>query len=198
MLKSRALLIPVLLLFLVAVSALLAVRPGQAAKNDLVERGRYLVTVAGCNDCHSPKNLTAMGPVPDETRLLSGHPQDQPLPAVDASMVGPGKWMLFNDDLTCAVGPWGASFAANLTPDKETGIGAWPEEMFVATLRNGKHLGSGRPLLPPMPWPNLAQATDEDLKAMFAYLRSIPPVKNQVPAPIPPDQLAQLAKLGKK
>jgi len=155
-----------------------------------VERGRYLVTVAGCHDCHSPKVMTDHGPMPDPARLLSGHPHDLALPKIDPSQIEPGKWFLFNEHLTAAVGPWGVSFSANLTSDKETGIGAWPEALFVQTLKTGKHLGSGRPLLPPMPWPNLAQASDEDLKAIFAYLQTVPAVRNQVPEPIPPPQLA--------
>jgi len=155
-----------------------------------VERGRYLVTVAGCHDCHSPKLMTDKGPVPDPARLLSGHPQDLPLPTIDPSQLGPGKWVLFNEQLTAAVGPWGVSFSANLTSDKETGVGAWPEALFVQTLRTGKHLGSGRPLLPPMPWPNLAEASDADLKAIFAYLQTVPAIRNQVPEPIAPPELA--------
>jgi hypothetical protein len=97
--------------------------------------------------------------------------------------------MLFNDHLTAAVGPWGVSFAMNLTPDDETGTGRWTEEHFVQAMRTGKHLGAGRPILPPMPWPNLQHATDDDLKSIFTYLKSIKPIKNAVPQPIPPDQL---------
>ena len=91
-----------------------------------------------------------------------------------------------NGDMTAWVGPWGISFAANLTPDKATGLGGWTEEMFIKTIRTGKHLGTGRQILPPMPWPNYAQMSDDELKSMFAYLRSLPPVKNLVPQPIPP------------
>ena len=167
-----------------------APQPEKKAELTPVERGRYLITVAGCHDCHSPKTMTEKGPVPDPARLLSGHPQDLAVPKIEPSQVGPGKWFLFNEHLTAAVGPWGVSFAANLTSDKETGVGAWPEALFIQTLRTGKHLGSGRPLLPPMPWPNLAEASDEDLKAIFAYLQTVPPVRNQVPEPIPPTQIA--------
>lgn len=90
--------------------------------------------------------------------------------------------------LTAWAGPWGVSFAANLTPDNETGIGEWTEEAFVQSLRTGKHQGqpNGRDILPPMPWPGIKLMTDEDLKALWAYLRSIPPMKNQVPFPVPP------------
>jgi hypothetical protein len=89
------------------------------------------------------------------------------------------------------VGPWGVSFASNLTPDNETGIGTLSEAMFIKTLREGKLMGVGRPLLPPMPWPAFAQKTDEDLKAIYAYLMSLKPIKNKVPDPVPPPKLAE-------
>jgi mono/diheme cytochrome c family protein len=81
------------------------------------------------------------------------------------------------------------SHTANLTPDPETGLGKWTEEDFVATMRSGRHQGRGRPLLPPMPYFNLAALSDADIHAVFAYLRSIPPIKNRVPEPIPPKQV---------
>jgi len=158
----------------------------------LVQRGNYLVTAGGCSDCHSPKNLTPAGPVADSTKLLSGHPANMPLPPVDANMLKPGNWMGMSPDVTSFVGPWGISYAANLTPDSATGIGAWTEEVFIKTLRTGKHLGmdNGRPILPPMPWYYVNQYTDEDLGAVYAYLQSLPAVSNRVPAPMPPDQAA--------
>jgi hypothetical protein len=107
-------------------------------------------------------------------------------------MVQPGKWYLATGDLTAWVGPWGISYTANLTPDEPTGIGMWTEEVFIKALRTGKHMGIGRPILPPMPWPDFAKATDEDLKAIFAYLKSLPPIRNQVPDPVPPNQLSSL------
>jgi hypothetical protein len=70
-----------------------------------------------------------------------------------------------------------------------SGSGAWTEEAFIAAMRNGKHLGAGRDILMPMPWFNLATATDEDLSAMFAYLKSIEPIENMVPPPVPPEEL---------
>ncbi len=160
--------------------------PAVQTQEQIVERGRYLVTMAGCSDCHTPKVFTDKGMELDQAKLLSGHPADAELPEIDPALVEPGKWVLMTQDLTAAVGPWGVSFAINLTPDEETGIGAWSELAFIKALRTGKHMGSGRPILPPMPWFNLAMTTDEDLAAMFAYLQSVPPVKNQVPAPIPP------------
>lgn len=154
----------------------------------MVKRGEYLVTISGCNDCHSPKIMGPMGPEPDSKRLLSGHPAAEPLPAItDKKMVAPGQWALFSPGLTAAVGPWGTSFAANLTPD-DTGIGNWTEAQFFKAIREGKSKGldGTRPILPPMPWFNVAKMSDEDLKSVFAYLKSIPPVKNAVPNPMPP------------
>lgn len=159
-------------------------------QDEMIKRGAYLVNFGGCNDCHSPKVFTDMGPVPDTTKLLSGHQERTPLPKVDTSVVGPGKWYLSSGDLTAWVGPWGVSFAANLTPDVPTGIGAWTEELFVKAMRNGLHLGAGRPILPPMPFMGLAGLKDEDLKSIFAYLKSIKPVSNKVPDPVPPNEVA--------
>ena len=159
-----------------------------AALQAQVKRGEYLVTVGGCNDCHSPKIMTAMGPEPDPSRLLSGHPEAEPLPAItDKKMAAPGQWVLFSPGQTATLGPWGTSFAANLTPD-DTGIGAWSLEQFKKSIREGKSKGleGTRPLLPPMPWFNFAKMTEEDLEAVFAYLQSLPAVKNNVPKPLPP------------
>jgi len=162
------------------------------SQDELIKKGEYLVIVAGCNDCHSPKQYTAEGPVPDANLLLSGHPQNSKLPYLDPESIGPGKWILMNEHLTAFVGSWGMSFAANLTPDEQTGLGMWNEEHFKNAMRTGKHMGMGRTILPPMPWFNLMHAKDEDLKAIFAYLKSVKPVKNLVPGPIPPDKLAQM------
>jgi hypothetical protein len=95
-------------------------------------------------------------------------------------------WFATTAGLTAWSGPWGISYAANLTPDTNTGLGIWTEEMFIRAIREGKHMGYGRDLLPPMPWQYFSELTDEDLKAIFAYLRSIPPVQNRVPDPVPP------------
>jgi hypothetical protein len=156
------------------------------SQDELIKRGKYLTTVAGCNDCHSPKVFTEQGPIPDTTRLLSGHPSDEPLPEVPANV----QWIMFSPGLTAAAGPWGISFAANLTPD-ETGIGAWTYEQFEIAIRKGKFKGleQSRPLLPPMPWPMVAQMTGEDLRAVYTYLKSLPKVKNAVPAPVPPQAM---------
>ena len=164
----------------------------EMTKEEIQKHGEYLVTLTGCNDCHSPKVFTEMGPVPDTTRLLSGHPAGSKLSTIDTNLVQPGKWYLAAGDLTAWVGPWGISYTANLTPDGPTGLGTWTEEVFIKALRTGKHMGIGRPILPPMPWPDFAKATDEDLKAIFTYLKSLPPIRNQVPDPVPPNQLSSL------
>jgi len=154
-----------------------------------IERGMYLVKTGGCGDCHSPKVMGPQGPVEHPTLALSGHHGGSKLPDLPAGILGPGQWgAITTGDLTAWVGPWGTSFARNLTPDPGTGIGAWTEEMFLNTLKKGKQLGTGRPLLPPMPWPSIGQMTDQDLKDMYAYLMSLKPVENKVPEPVPPKQ----------
>ena len=159
----------------------------EPSEGERIERGRYLVTIMGCNDCHTPKKMGPHGPVLDSSRLLSGHPAEMPVAKADPAMLK--NWVGFAHTLTAAVGPWGISFAANLTSD-ETGIGNWTEEQFFTAIRNGKYKGApaGRNLLPPMPWEMYRHATDEDLKAIFAYLKNTTPVKNLVPSAIPPDQ----------
>ena len=155
--------------------------PGAA---DKVARGRYLVTVAGCNDCHTPWKVGPNGPEPDMERMLSGHPQDMSLPPPPKPV---GPWMVAAAVTNTAwSGPWGISFTANLTPDPETGLGKWTQRNFVETIRTGRHMGRGRPILPPMPIPMYKHFTDSDLDAIFSYLQSIPAVKNKVPEPIPP------------
>lgn len=151
---------------------------------DAVARGQYLVTIGGCNDCHTPWAMGDNGPEPDMTRMLSGHPASLEMPPAPAA-AGPWVWNGAGTN-TAFAGPWGVSFAANLTPDENTGTGIWTEETFINTIRSGRHWGQSRPILPPMPWFNYAKMTDEDLKAVYAYLRSIPPVHNRVPEPLPP------------
>jgi hypothetical protein len=167
-----------------------AVAAAEKPSKEMVERGRYLVNLGGCNDCHSPKLFTDQGPVPDPARLLSGHPAGSPLPAVDARAYAPGYWILMGPQFTVFVGPWGTTYAANLTPDDQTGIGLWTADIFIKAMRTGKHMGEGRPIMPPMPWPSFAQLNDDDLTAMFAYLKSLPPIKNPIPGPVPPPAAA--------
>lgn len=164
----------------------------QMTQQELITHGKYLVTTGGCDDCHSPKIYTANGPVPDTTRLLSGFQQGEILPALDVKYVTPGNWVATESNFSAWVGPWGISYAANLTPDNATGIGAVTEEMFIKSLREGKLKGVGRPLLPPMPWPTIGQMTDQDLKAIYAYLNTIKPIHNEVPQPTPPDKMMEL------
>lgn len=166
--------------------------------NAQIKRGEYLVNLGGCNDCHSAKIFTPKGPMPDPDRLLSGYPSKERLPDFPQNLIGPDKWGgLVTNDLTAWLGPWGVTFASNLTPDEQTGIGLWTEELFIKTIRSGKHLGAGRDILPPMPWYNLSKLSNDDLKAIFAYLQSIKPIKNVVPQPIPPTDLSP-SKLGKQ
>lgn len=160
------------------------------SQDELIARGKYIVNTSGCEDCHSPKVFTANGPEFDKTRTLAGAPQDIVLPPLDVKMLA-GKWVATEMNLTSWVGPWGISFASNLTPDNGTGIGGLSEEMFIKTLREGKFMGVGRPLLPPMPWQVIGQKTDEDLKAIYAYLRTLKPINNKVPDPVPPPKLAE-------
>jgi mono/diheme cytochrome c family protein len=151
-----------------------------------VERGKWLIIGGGCHDCHTPKKLGPNGPEADMDRMLSGHPESE---KVTAPFKGPKSvWEIhINSHLTAWSGAWGVSFAANLTPDQNTGLGIWTEDMFVKALQQGKHMGTSRPILPPMPWNWYGQLPADDLKAMFAYLKSIPGIRNKVPVPLGPD-----------
>jgi len=155
----------------------------------LVKRGEYLVAIMGCNDCHSPKQITEQGPIVIKESMLSGYPADRPVQKADPRVVRQG-WILFNFDLTSAVGEWGVSFSANLTSD-QTGIGNWTEENFKRALKEGKYKGleGSRSLLPPMPWTNFVSIEDGDVKAIFAYLKSTRPVSNVVPMPVSPEEM---------
>src|SRR5262245_8325744 len=169
------------------------------ARSEQIKRGEYLVKYGGCNDCHTPSRLhPKLGlPIQDMSRMLSGHPEGAPEPvsqyrAPDFVVVGP--------TFTSFTLSFGTVLAPNLTPDKDTGLGMWTEEMFVTAIRTGKHMGgNGRLILPPMPWPAMNALTDEDLKAMFAYLQSIPAIRNEVPQPdVPQSTLAQLTEAANK
>jgi hypothetical protein len=153
---------------------------------DQIAYGHHLVEIIGCNDCHTPKKMTAIGPVPDTSLMLSGHPASMPAPNVNRNEME-SKGLVVTNDLTAWVGPWGISYAANLTPD-ESGIGNWSEAQFIRAIREGKSKGleNGRQLLPPMPWQEFSLMKEEELKAIFAYLKSIRPINNVVPAPAPP------------
>jgi hypothetical protein len=180
--------------FASAAAALLAASPLLAAdtpKKPLtfgaspeVARGQYLVGIMGCDDCHTPMRMGARGPEPDMSRRLSGHPRELKLPKAPAP--DPKGWVWAgNATNTAFAGPWGVAYAVNLTSDA-TGIGSWTEANFVRALKEGKHLGVGRPINPPMPWPAYRHATEQDLKAVYAYLKTVPPVKNAAPEYEPP------------
>jgi hypothetical protein len=156
----------------------------KAGQSGDVVRGKYLVDTSGCHDCHTPFKMTAAGAERDMERMLSGHPEQLDLPPAPPAS---GPWLVSMAGTgTAFAGPWGTSFAANLTGDKETGLGKWTSRTFMDTIRTGRHLGRGREILPPMPIPVYKNFTDQDLEAIFSYLQSVPAVKNKVPAPRPP------------
>jgi hypothetical protein len=158
----------------------------RAEQKTAVERGRYLVTAMGCNDCHTPWQLGPEGPAPDMTRMLSGHPAGASLPQAPA---GTAEWpTAVAGTMTAWSGAWGTSYTANLTPDPETGLGKWTADEFIGALRSGRHQGRGRQILPPMPYPMIRNLTDSDLQAVFAYLQSIPAISNRVPQPLEPPE----------
>ncbi|HVZ71239.1 MAG TPA: diheme cytochrome c-553 [Polyangia bacterium] len=182
---------------LVLASAGSALAKGKEKKEDPVARGGYIVAHSGCNDCHTPwmfnKDLGL--PVPDMSRMLSGHPAVggvEPPAKIDPK----STLAAIGGDFTSFTLPFGIVYSANLTPDKETGLGNWTEEMFVKAIRTGMHLGAaGRPILPPMPWPEFRTLTDEDLKAVFAFLKTLLPIHNPVPDPkVPPPVIDGLMK----
>jgi mono/diheme cytochrome c family protein len=125
-----------------------------------VERGKYLVELAGCNDCHTPGFFFGK---PDMSRYLGGS---------DVGFEIPGLGV-FN--------------GRNITPDKETGIGAWTDEQIATAITTGKR-PDGRQLAPIMNYAAFTYLTKDDVAAVVAYLRSIPPVKNQVPGPFKPGE----------
>jgi hypothetical protein len=179
------------LMFVSALSGVIA-RTGPADEGSaaadpaVIERGAYLVRTMGCHDCHTPMKMGPRGPESDMSRALTGHPQDLVLPPPPKV---PAPWMMVSaGTATAFAGPWGVSFTANLTPDPDTGLGNWTEEMFIQAMRTRRHEGKGRPILPPMPVQVVAALTDGDIKALFAYLQSLPPVKNRVPQPIDPPE----------
>ncbi len=134
-------------------------KPAAKPASDMVKRGEYLVTIAGCNDCHTPGNLYGQ---PDFSRRLSG------------SELG---W----------TGPWGVAFPRNLTPDPETGLGKWSDDEIVTAIRTGQR-PDGRMLAPFMPYAGFSHLTDDDAHAIVAYLRSLPPISHHVPDVVPPGE----------
>ncbi len=181
-------------LFVAAAAAATVARTSAGAPGaDAAARGRYLVTAMGCADCHTPFRMGPDGPAPDAERAFSGHPAALVMPP--APKLPPGPWLgSFGATNTAWAGPWGVSFTANLTPDEETGLGKWTEDNFLQAIRTGRHMGKGRPILPPMPFPAITNFTDEDLRAIFAYLRTLKPIRNRVPEPVAPVEESAAAK----
>jgi len=116
------------------------------------------------------------------TRMPSGHPETLVMSEPPALGESPWVWVGAGTN-TAFAGPWGISYAASLAPDENTGIGIWTEQIFFDTLKNGRHWGVARPILPPMPWQSTAKISDEDLRAMYAYLRTF------LPCPVTPTTL---------
>lgn len=162
--------------------------PAAPTHEQIVQSGEYLVTIMGCNDCHSPKKMGPNGPEVIAEIKLSGYPASRPLPKVNKEALK--SWVLLNEDLTAAVGPWGVSFSANLTPD-QTGLGNWADDNFKRALKEGwfKGLEGTRKLLPPMPWQEFAALKDDDITAILTYLKSLKPVSNAVPDALSPDEI---------
>lgn len=153
-------------------------------QQELVALGEHLVSTAGCHDCHTPLKLGPNGPEPDLSRALSGHPAGMKLPPAPAPS---GPWIVSVAATNTAwSGPWGISYTANLTPDMETGLGSWSRDTFIQTIRSGRHMGRGRPILPPMPVPVYRNFSDAELGAIFAYLQTVKAIENKVPEPNPP------------
>jgi len=136
---------------LVSAAATLAALPA-LADDAQIARGKYLVTVAGCSDCHTPGALLG---APDMKRYLGG------------------------SDVGFAIPSMGVFVGQNLTPDKETGLGAWTSDEIVAAIRTGK-TPDGRSLSPVMPFPAFSHLADADAEAIAAFLRSLPPVSHAV------------------
>ncbi len=160
------------------------------SNDSLIKRGDYLISaIGGCDDCHSPKKMGPQGPELDMDKRFSGYPADRPFGKVDSNIIKNGM-LVFSEDLLAFAGPWGVSFAANISSD-ETGIGGWTNDQFKKALREGKLKGidGSRPLLPPMPWQTFKNLTDDDISAIFAYLKSTKPVRNIVPSPKQPSEL---------
>lgn len=162
----------------------------------LVKRGAQLVAFGGCADCHTPFKLGPNGPEKDLARGLSGHPAELVLPP-PPPLQGAWNWSGAASS-TAFSGPWGTTYASNLTPDRETGIGAWREKDFILAMRKGQHLGAGRPILPPMPWQSVGSLSDRDLRAVFAYLKAQPGVNNRVPDYAPPTVAGNQAMAARK
>lgn len=163
-----------------------AALPAYGGFGSQIAWGKHIVTIGGCNDCHTPKKMGPNGPEDNMDLELSGTPSQYPRINVDRKEIESKGLAVSN--MTEWIGQWGISYPANITSDTTTGIGNWTEEQFILCLRKGKYGGApaGRSLLPPMPWPEFAQMTDDELKAVYAYLESTKPIHNIVPQAQPP------------
>lgn len=167
--------------------AQVAAPPAYNGYESEVAWGKHLVTIGHCNNCHTPKKMGSMGPEDNMDLELSGSPSQMPDPDINRKEIESKGLMVDGNNLSFA-GPWGVSYAANITSDTTSGIGNWTAEQFTRAFRTGKFGGApqGRDFLPPMPWQNVGQMTDDELKAVFAYLQSTKPIRNIVPQPKPP------------
>jgi mono/diheme cytochrome c family protein len=141
----------------------LAAAVSACAPQSQVERGRYLVSVVGCSDCHTPGGFS---PKPDVSRFLAGSDTEFSLPGL------------------------GVFTPSNLTPDAKTGIGTWTVDQIAAAITTGV-TPSGRILSPAMPWSDFAHLTRSDALAIAAYLKTLPAIANPIPGPAAPRQEPQ-------
>ena len=148
--------------------------------------GKHIVAIGGCNDCHTPKKMGPAGPEDNMDLELSGSPSQMPEINVNRNEMESKGLAVTN--MTQWIGPWGTSYTANINSDSTTGVGTWTADQFILCIRKGKYGGvaAGRNLLPPMPWQGIAQMSDDELKAVYAYLQSTRPIHNVVPQPQPP------------
>lgn len=146
-----------------------------------VNWGEHLVILGGCNDCHTPKKMGPNGPEDDMSLMLSGHPAKMPPAAFDPKEAAK-KGLIVTQTFTSWTGPWGTTYAVNLTSDS-TGIGNWKEAQFLKALKELKWMGldNTRPLMPPMSMMPATKMTEDELKAIFAYLKTTPPIHNIAP-----------------
>jgi mono/diheme cytochrome c family protein len=158
------------------------------AYDSQVKWGEHLVKVGGCNDCHTPKKMGPNGIELDMSLMLSGHPAQMPPVDFDPKEAAK-KNLIVTQTFTSWTGPWGTTYAPNLTSDS-TGIGNWKEEQFVKCLHEKKWMGldNTRPLMPPMSLMPVTEMSEDELKAIFAYLKTTPAIKNVAPqaALLPP------------
>src|SRR6478735_2132989 len=162
----------------------IVVGAGNGGFESKVKWGEHLVTIGGCNDCHTPKKMGPNGPENDMSLMLSGHPAQQPPPKFDAKEAAKNG-LIITQTFTAWTGPWGITYAVNLTSDS-TGIGMWKEDQFVKALKEKKWMGleNTRPLMPPMSMMPATEMSVDELKAIFAYLKSTPPINNVQPAAV--------------